>query len=109
MPSDQTIVAAMKTAFKFGRPVICLDYWEDSFNGQAFIGVRPDKTKFLCKTDNEQYTSPAEKFFKAGEDMLVLTQNSVYIINGKTQARNVSKSYDDSDDEDVGPAKTTRK
>lgn len=38
----------------------------------------------------EEYTSLIQKVFKVGEDYLVLTENSIYIISGKVGKRSIS-------------------
>ena len=38
---------------------------------------------------NEEFTSLVQKVYKVGEDYIVLTENSLYIISGKVQKRRI--------------------
>jgi hypothetical protein len=79
---------ATKMAINDDKPIL-LDYWVDSFNSTVFIGVRENDEKMLVR-DEEQYTSPISKIFKVGEEFLILTENSIYIVSTKIQTRKIS-------------------
>jgi hypothetical protein len=38
----------------------------------------------------EEYTSVIQKIFKVNEDFIVVTENSIYLISGKTAKRTIS-------------------
>ena len=89
LPAATTLIAAAKLAQQLDRP-IQLDYFADSTCKKAVIGEDPEtKDKLLVKS-NEEYTSLVQKIYKAGEDYLVLTENSIYIVNGKIQKRRIN-------------------
>lgn len=91
MPSAQALLQAAKLAQQLDRP-IQLDYFADTFSGKAVIGEDPDtKDKLLVKS-NDEYTSLIQKIYKVGEDYLILTENSIYIISGKVQKRKIQAS-----------------
>lgn len=91
LPSKDTLFSAAKLAQQLDRP-IQLDYYADTFNNKAVIGEDQEtKDKLLVKS-NEEYTSLIQKIYKVGEDYLVLTENSIYIISGKVQKRRIQAS-----------------
>jgi len=91
MPSAQALLQAAKLAQQLDRP-IQLDYFADTFSGKAVIGEDPDtKDKLLVKS-NDEYTSLIQKVYKVGDDYLILTENSIYIISGKVQKRKIQAS-----------------
>ena len=61
----------------------------DTFNGSAFMGEDTDtKEKMLVKS-NEEFTSLIKNVYKVGEDYIVVTENSIYIVSGKIQKRRI--------------------
>lgn len=95
LPSAQTLLQAAKIAQQMDRP-IQLDYYADTCLKKAVFGEDPEtKEKILIK-NNDEYTSLIQKIYKAGikdqEDFLVLTENSIYIVSGKTEKRKISTS-----------------
>jgi hypothetical protein len=91
LPSATTLIAAAKLAQQLDRP-IQLDYFADSTCKKAVIGEDPEtKDKLLVKS-NEEYTSLVQKIYKAGDDYLVLTENSIYIVSGKVEKRKIQAS-----------------
>lgn len=95
LPSPQTLVQAAKIAQQLDRP-IQLDYYADSCIEKAVVGEdQTTKDKILIKS-NEEYTSLIQKMYKAGtpahEDLLVLTENSIYIVSGKIKKKKIETS-----------------
>ena len=91
LPSAQALLQAAKLAQQLDRP-IQMDYFADTFSGKARIGEDEDtKDKLLVKS-NDEYTSLVQKIYKVGDDYLVLTENSIYIISGKVQKRKIKAS-----------------
>jgi len=91
LPSAQVLLQAAKLAQQLDRP-IQLDYFADTFSGKAVIGEDQDtKDKLLVKS-NDEYTSLVQKIYKVGDDYLVLTENSIYVISGKVQKRKIQAS-----------------
>ena len=86
--SPATLVQAAKLAMAQDNP-IRLDYYADSSNGKAFMGEDGEtKEKMLVKS-SEEFTSIILKTYKVAEDYIVLTENSIYIVNGKLQKRRI--------------------
>jgi hypothetical protein len=85
-PSVQLLVQAAKLAMQQDKP-IQLDYYLDTHTGKAFMGEdKETKEKMLVKS-NEEFTSLIQKVFKVGEEYIVVTENSLYLVSGKIQKR----------------------
>ena len=88
LPSPATLVQAAKLAIAQDKPIL-LDYYTDSYNGKAFMGEDVEtKEKMLVKS-SEEFTSMIQKTYKVADDYIVLTENSIYIVNGKLQKRRI--------------------
>lgn len=89
IPNNTTLQHAAKLAIQMDCP-IQLDYYVESTNNKAFVGEDAEsKDKVLVKSKDE-YTSLIQKFYKVGEDFLVLTENSIYVVNSKIQKKKVN-------------------
>jgi len=53
------------------------------------IGVREDGDKLLVKSEDE-YTSTIVKIFKVEEDYIILTENSLYIVDAGCPTKRIS-------------------
>ena len=91
IPSTATLVSAAKLAIQKDMP-INLDYFLDSADGRAFLGEDAvSKDKMLVK-NSEEYTSHIQKIYKAGDDFIIMTENSIYIVSGSVQKRKIQAS-----------------
>ena len=90
LPSDQTFQHAAKLAIVEDKPIL-LDYWTDSLDKKALIGIKDnaDKEKLLVKSA-EEYTSPISKFYKSGTEYIIITENSIYIVASDIPNRKIS-------------------
>ncbi len=89
LPHPTTLQHASRLAIQQDKP-LQLDYYVDSATGKAFMGEDPDtKEKMLVKS-NDEFTSLIGKIYKVQEDFIVITENSIYIVNGKVQKRRVN-------------------
>jgi hypothetical protein len=89
LPPEKTLLHAAKLALEKDKPIL-LDYYRETKANSAFIGVDKDtREEFLVK-NREEYTSPIVKKYRAGTDMLVETENSIYIIALTTQKKDVA-------------------
>jgi hypothetical protein len=81
LPSDATLQHASKLAIVEDRPIM-LDYWAGSIDKTVLIGVKDDETKekILVRSE-EEYTSPIQKIFKSVGEYIVMTENSIYIVD----------------------------
>jgi hypothetical protein len=79
LPSDLTLQHASKLSIVEDKPIM-LDYWKISLDKQAFIGQKANKEKLLIKSD-EEYTSPISKIFRVATEFIIMTENSIYIVD----------------------------
>jgi hypothetical protein len=91
IPCPAVLVEAAKMAMKMDRPIL-LDYFHDTYTGKAFIAEHSEtKEKVLSKQGGEEFTSLIAKVFKFDADIVVLTENSIYIVSGKITKRILAK------------------
>ena len=79
---------AMKLAIVEDKPIM-LDYWTGSLEKTAIIGVKEDNEKLLVKGEDE-YTSPIVKIYKIGSEYIVITENSIYIVDVNIPSKRIS-------------------
>jgi|TARA_B110000967_G_C18751820_1_gene493218 hypothetical protein len=82
MPSNDTLSQAAKLSIKVSKP-ICFYFYIDSCKNNASI-VAADGEKIIYK-NNEEHTSPIKNTYKVGNEYLVVTENTIYIISCNTR------------------------
>jgi hypothetical protein len=92
LPNEKVLLHAAKIAMEQDKPIL-LDYYKDTkAGGVAFIGEdKETKEKILVKNP-EEYTSPVTKMFKAKDDYIIVTENSVYIVSGAVKKKEISSA-----------------
>jgi hypothetical protein len=88
IPSSTTLQHASKISIVEDKPIM-LDYWRDSLEGNIIIGVKENDEKLLVKSEDE-YTSVIVKIFKVEDEFIILTENSLYIVNSKCPTKRIS-------------------
>ena len=89
LPSAKVMQHACKLSITQDKPIM-LDYWVDSHAaGKVMIGVRATEEKILVRSE-EEYTSPISKLYKVGEEVILITENSIYIVSAKIQSRKIN-------------------
>ena len=88
LPSSTVMQHACKMAIVEDRPMM-MDYWVDSLEKGVFIGVREGGEKLLVKNADE-YTSHISKIFKVGEEYLIMTENSIYVVSASIASKRIS-------------------
>lgn len=89
LPGAATLLQAAKIAIEQDRAIL-LDYYVDTAKGTAFLGEdKATKERILVKSKDE-FTSLIRKLYKVGDDFIILTENSLYIISGKIQKRGIN-------------------
>jgi hypothetical protein len=89
LPSDTTIRNAMTLAIAEDIPIL-LDYWTDSLTNACCIGVREaTKEKILVKS-SDAYTSCISKILKSGDEFIIRTENSIYIVSKNIKPRKIT-------------------
>ena len=91
VPSPATLVSAAKLAIQKDMP-IQLDYFVESAEGKAFLGEDAQTNEKMLVKNSEEYTSHIQKIYKAGDDFIVMTENSIYLVSGKVQKRKIQAS-----------------
>lgn len=90
LPATATLEHASKLAINEDRPIM-LDYWKDSLEKTVLIGQRDDETKekILVRSE-EEYTSPIKQILKVGTDYIIMTENSIYLVDTGIPFRRIS-------------------
>lgn len=88
VPASTTLVQAARLSIKEDKPIM-LDYYVDSVNGKAFMGADKDTNDKMLVKSAEEYTSQISKTYKVGEDFIIMTENSIYIVSTKIQMRKI--------------------
>ena len=88
LPGDTTPRHASKIAVAEDKPIL-LDYWVNSIESNALIGVRDNQEKLLVKSEDE-YTSPIAKIFKVEGEYIIMTENSIYIVSASIPTKRIS-------------------
>ena len=88
LPGNLTLQHAAKLGVVEDRPIM-LDYWALSLEKSVIIGVKEDGEKLLVKSEDE-YTSPISKIFKVENEYIVMTENSIYVVDTGCQTKRIS-------------------
>jgi hypothetical protein len=100
LPGSATLLQAAKIAITEDRAIM-LDYFRQTASGTAFLGEDPETKERILVKSKEEFTSLIKKLYKVGDDFIILTENSLYIVSGKIQKRKVNlaslqEAYDSS-------------
>jgi hypothetical protein len=87
-PSNTCLQHAVKIAIVEDRPIM-MDYWTNSHDNNVLIGVKEDGEKLLVKSEDE-YTSPISKIFKVETEYIIVTENSLYIVDANIPTKRIS-------------------
>ena len=88
LPNSTTLTHAVKLSIVEDKPLL-FDYWTSSLEKTAIIGVKDDGEKLLVKSEDE-YTSPVSKIFKVQDEYIVMTENSIYIVDVSIPSKRIS-------------------
>jgi hypothetical protein len=90
IPETSTLVHAAKLSILYDKPIL-LDYWTSSIEKSVLIGVKDGETpeKLLVKSE-EEYTSPISKIYGAGKEYIIITENSIYIVDKSIPTKRIS-------------------
>ena len=101
IPSAATLQNAAKLAIQQDKKIM-LDYYIESLNEKAFIGEDAKTNERVLIKTRKDFTSLVQKLYKTGDDFLIMTENSIYIVSSKIKKRPInlaSLDYDYNDDE----------
>jgi hypothetical protein len=88
LPETATLQHAAKLSIVEDKPIV-MDYWTNSLDKTVLIGVKENQEKLLVKNE-EEYTSPIAKIFKVGKEFIVITENSIYIVDVEIPTKRIS-------------------
>ncbi len=88
LPCELVLKHVSKLSLEKDKPIM-LDYWTLSCEKSVVIGVRASGEKLLVKNEDE-YTSPISKVYKVGEQYIVETENSLYIVSSDIPTKRIS-------------------
>jgi len=88
LPEVNTLQNAAKLSIIEDKPVM-LDYWTNSLDKTVLIGVKDSGEKLLVKSEDE-YTSPVAKIYKVGKEYIVVTENSIYLVDVEIPTKRIS-------------------
>ena len=88
LPEYVTLQNAIKWAIIEDKPIM-MDYWVDSLEKNVLIGVIENQEKLLVKSVDE-YTSPIVKIFKHNTDFIIMTENSIYLVDSSVDVKRIS-------------------
>jgi len=89
LPSSQTLLQAAKLAIEQDRAIM-LDYFSETNAGTAFLGEDSTTNERILVKSKDEFTSLIKKLYKVGEEFIILTENSLYIVSNKIQKRKVN-------------------
>lgn len=88
-PCEKALAHAARLALERDMP-IQLDYYIDTRDGRAFLGEdSATKEKMLVRSE-EEYTSPISRMLKADDDIIIITENTVYIVHKNIKKRSIT-------------------
>jgi len=93
LPENATLIHATKLAIVEDKPIL-LDYWTYSIDKQVLIGVKEGKdggdTEKLLVKSAEEYTSPISKIYGSGKEYIIITENSIYLVDKSIPTKRIS-------------------
>jgi hypothetical protein len=87
LPSASVLLRAAQLAIDEDKPIY-LDYFQDSVEKKCCVGVQPDNTKYIVKSDSE-YTSTIQNIFKCETCYIISTENSLYVVSADLPVKKI--------------------
>lgn len=88
LPENNTLQHAAKLSIVEDKPIM-MDYWTSSLDKSVLIGVKDNDEKLLVKNVDE-YTSPISKIYKVSKEYIIMTENSIYIVDVEIPTKRIS-------------------
>lgn len=88
LPHANTLLQAAKLAIAQDKPIL-LDYYVDTITGKAFMGEDKDSEEKMLVKSGDEFTSLIQKTYKVGDEYIVMTENSIYIVSSKLTKRRI--------------------
>ena len=94
VPSANVLLRAAQVSIDEDKPIY-FDYYRDSVEKKCCIGVQ-GATKYLVKS-NDEYTSTIQTVFKCETCFVVMTENSLYIVDAGIPIKKVMGSTEEAE------------
>jgi hypothetical protein len=88
LPETNTLQHASKLSIVEDKPIM-FDYWTSSLEKNVIIGVKDNQEKLLVKSE-EEYTSPISKMYKVATEYIIITENSIYLVDSSIATKRIS-------------------
>ena len=88
LPDTKTLQHASKLSIVEDKPIM-MDYWTSSLDKSVLIGVKESQEKLLVKSEDE-YTSPISKIYRVGTEYIIMTENSIYLVDVEIPTKRIS-------------------
>lgn len=88
LASEDTLNKAFKLSLKFTKPIDTYFYL-DSCRGN--VCILNDSDEMVIFKNEDEHTSPILKIFKSGEQFIVMTENTIYLLSANTPMRNLNE------------------
>jgi hypothetical protein len=92
LPNNNTLQHAVKLSIVEDKPIM-MDYWTNSLEKTVLIGVKENGEKLLVKSE-EEYTSPIVKIYKVNTEFIIMTENSIYIVDVSIPTKRISNTIE---------------
>jgi|UniRef100_A0A6C0B3C8 hypothetical protein len=92
VPSATVLLRAAQVSIDEDKPIY-FDYYRDSVEKKCCIGVQ-GTTKYLVKS-NDEYTSTIQSVFKCETCFIVMTENSLYVVDAGIPIKRVMGSTEE--------------
>jgi hypothetical protein len=92
VPSATVLLRAAQVSIDEDKPIY-FDYYRDSVEKKCCIGVQ-GSTKYLVKS-NDEYTSTIQTVFKCDTCFIVMTENSLYVVDAGIPIKRVMGSTEE--------------
>lgn len=89
LPDNTTLQHASKLSIIDDKPIM-LDYWTCSIDKTALIGVKEGSGEKLLVKSEEEYTSPIVKIYKVSNEYIIVTENSIYLVDVNIPSKRIS-------------------
>lgn len=85
-PSEATLLKAFKLSLKLTKPLDTY-FYVDSYRNN--VCIMNDGEEMIIYKNDDEHTSPILKVFNSENNYIVVTTNTIYILNGDTEIKNV--------------------
>jgi hypothetical protein len=92
LASEDTLNKAFKLSLKFTKPIDTYFYL-DSCRGN--VCILNDGEEMVIFKNEDEHTSPVLKIFKSGEQFIVMTENTIYLLSANTPMRNLNEENEE--------------